>query len=250
MSDAPAILNIHKLEDKEPYINMMVYGGSGVGKTVFASTAPRPILWLEAEGGTHSIGNKEGIDVVTVQNLETYREALKFLEANPGLYKTVVLDSLTEASASLLKEIMRAAVAKKPERDEFKPEFGEWLKLTNVIRGIVRSYRDLPIHLVLTALEREDTDEMTGRVKVRPRLSPTVADEMPQYLDVVGYMYAKGDVVDAKQEGDADPIQRHLLLRPTNKHSAKLRAPQGTTPPDHLVDPTFDDVAKLVLAKP
>lgn len=250
MGEAPAILNLHKLEDKEPYVNVMVYGSSGVGKTVFASTAPRPILWLEAEGGTHSIGDTKDIDVVTVTGLETYREALKFLQANPGQYKTVVLDSITEAAAGLMKEIMGFAVAKDSDRDQYEPQFNEWRKLTSLIRDIVRSYRDLPVHFVITALEREDTDEMSGRVKVRPALSPKVADEMPQFLDAVGYMYAKGNVVDSKDDAaDRDPIQRMLLIRPTAKHTAKLRAPEGVEVPDSILDPTFDDIARLVLAK-
>lgn len=249
MSEAPAVLNLSKLQDKEPYVNGLVYGDSGVGKTVFASTAPRPILWLEAEGGTHSIGDKTDIDVAQVQSLETYRETLKFLEANPGLYKTLVVDSLTESSAGLLKEIMRQAVIDDEERDEFEPHFAEWRKLTEIMREIIRAYRDLPMHLVVTALEREDTDEMTSRVKVRPRLSPALADELPGFMDFVGYMYSKGDIIDAKKKDgeEQDPIQRIMLLRPTIKHRAKLRAPMGSNPPDMLVDPTFDDVAKLIL---
>lgn len=242
-----AELQIEKLVDREQYINGLVYGPAGVGKTVFASTAPRPILWLEAEGGTHSIGDKEGIDIARVTGLETYREALVFLEKNPEAYNTVVLDSLTETGAAVMKQIMEAAVAADDSRDKYQPQFGEWGKLTGVMREIVRSFRDLPMHTIITALEREDQDEMTGRVKVRPRLSPTLADELPGYMDFVGYMYTKGDVVDMKKaEEDREPIQRVMLLRPTVKHAAKLRAPAGSNPPDFIYDPTFDDVASLV----
>ena len=249
MSEAPATLNLHKLADKEPYVNGLVYGESGVGKTVFASTAPRPILWLEAEGGTHSIPDVNGIDVATVQSLDTYRETLRFLDANPGLYQTLVVDSLTESSAGLMTEIMDATVRADEARDKYEPQFKEWRRLTEVMREIVRAYRDLPINTVITALQREDVDEMSGRVKVRPRLSPALADEMPGYMDFVGYMYSKGDVIDVKTpEEERDPIQRVMLLRPTIKHVAKLRAPAGSNPPDLLVDPTFDEVAKLVLA--
>ena len=249
MIDAPAVLNLHKLTDKQPFVNGLVYGEAGVGKTVFASTAPKPILWLEAEGGLHSIADADGIDIATVQSLETYRETLRFLDANPGLYKTLVVDSLTESSAALMAEIMRATVLSDEGRDKYEPQFKEWRRLTEVLREIVRAYRDLPINTVITALQREDTDEMSGRVKVRPRLSPALADEMPGYMDFVGYMYSKGDVIDVKTpEDERDPIQRVMLLRPTIKHVAKLRAPAGSNPPDMLVDPTFAEVAKLVLA--
>ena len=60
-------LEIGPLTDRKPLSKILVYGESGVGKTVFASTAPRPILWLESEGGTSSIGNREGIDLARVK---------------------------------------------------------------------------------------------------------------------------------------------------------------------------------------
>ena len=246
-----AKLNIEKLAERDRHVNVLVYGESGVGKTTFASSAPKPILWLESEGGTDSIGmeDRKGIDIARVTGLETYREALGFLLSKPDQYATVVLDSFTETQASILKEIMRAAVAADSNRDEFSPLFSEWGRLTGVMREIARGFRDLPMHTVITALQREDTDELTGRVKVRPRLSPALADELPGYMDVVGYMYAKGDVVDAKalKDGDEQPeVERVMLLRPTIKHVAKLRAPKGSNPPDFLVNAEFEDVAALL----
>jgi hypothetical protein len=220
-----------------------------VGKTTWASTAPRPILWLESEGGTSSIGDKSDIDVARVAGLETYREALSFLMANPTQYKTVVIDSFTETAALILKQIMKEAVKAEAGRDEFSPLFAEWGRLTGVMREIARGYRDLPMHTVITALQREDTDALTGRVKVRPRMSPTLADELPGFMDVVGYLYAKGEIVDAKAvaKGEEQPaIERVMLLRPTIKHVAKLRAPKGSNPPDYLIDSDFSDVAALL----
>lgn len=252
---AVPVLDIEKLSDRGEYVNGMAYGPMGTGKTVFLASAPRPILLLDSEGGTHSIGNKDGIDVASITSLETYREVLRLLEG-PAIdnYETLGLDSTTEGVAGLMKEIMSAAVASAAAddevRDPYSPQFAEWRKLTEVFREIVRSYRDLPINLVLTALEREDEDELTGRVKVRPRLSPALADDVPNFLDFVGYMYTKGDIVDGRvAEADREPLQRVMLLRPTIKHMAKLRAPEGTNPPDLLISPTFDEVAALVLGK-
>ena len=243
-----ATLKIEKLTDRQRYMNVLVYGESGVGKTTFASSAPKPILWLESEGGTDSIANedREHIDIARVTGLETYREALALLLDNPGQYSTVVLDSFTETQAGILKEIMRAAVAQDADRDEFAPLFSEWGRLTGVMREIARGFRDLPMHTVITALQREDTDELTGRVKVRPRLSPALADELPGYMDVVGYMYAKGDVVDKKVADTDQEIERYMLLRPTIKHVAKLRAPKGSNPPDYLINAEFEDLATLL----
>lgn len=246
-----AALKIEKLAERAQYVNALIYGESGVGKTTWASTAPKPILWLESEGGTSSIAPevKKEIDVARVTGLETYREALAHLLKNPDTYATVVLDSFTESAAAILKQIMGEAVKADPNRDEFSPLFAEWGRLTGVMREIARGFRDLPMHTVITALQREDTDELTGRVKVRPRMSPTLADELPGFMDVVGYLYARGDIVDAKKlkEGEEQPqVERVMLLRPTIKHVAKLRAPAGSNPPDYLVNCEFADVAALL----
>ena len=83
MTTEVATLNIEALDERTPFANVLVYGESGVGKTVFASTAPRPILWLDSEGGTASISDKKGIDVARVTGLETYQEALLTLKLTP-----------------------------------------------------------------------------------------------------------------------------------------------------------------------
>ena len=247
-----ATLNIEALEQRTPFANILIYGESGVGKTVFASTAPRPILWLDSEGGTSSISDKTGIDVARVGGLETYQEALIYLEANPDTYKTVVFDSFTETQAHILTGLMRKAKALDETRDKFLPQFGEYRIATGMMREIVRAFRDLPIHVVITALQREDTDDLTGRTKVRPRLLPTFADELPGFLDAELYLYAatpqKGEVdgegVAADDEGVT--VIRNALLKPTGKYAAKIRAPKGSEPPDYLTDPTFDKVVELL----
>jgi hypothetical protein len=254
-----ATLDISKLEDRDQYAKVIVYGEPGVGKTVFASTAPRPILWLESEGGTNSIADRSQIDVAKVTGLGTYREALKYLQANPGVYQSVVLDSFTETQNAILKEIMRRVVTNDQSRDEFNPLFPEWGRLVGIMREIARGFRDLDMHVCITALQREDKDDMTGRVKIRPRLSPTLADELPGFMDVVGYMYAAtskgGEVATEGAEAVADEsvedvkeptIVRNMLIKPTGKYVAKVRAPVGSNPPDFLRDPTFADILDVL----
>lgn len=256
----PATLSIEKLTDRPAFVKALIYGESGTGKTVLASTAPRPILWLESEGGTNSIADREGIDIARVHGLDTYREALQYLEANPGIYKTVVIDSFSETQAAVLKDIMRGVKAQDPTRDEFMPQFGEWGRLTAVMREIARAFRDLPANVVITALQREDKDDMTGRIKIRPRLSPTLADELPAFMDLVGYLYvatakggevAKKGVEVADGEEDGPTIVRNLLIKPTGKYVAKARVPRGNPHPDYIADPTFEKLVEVLgLGKP
>lgn len=254
-------LNIQALSARPQYVKMMVYGESGVGKTTFAASAPRPMLWLDAEGGTASIDDAEGIDVMAVSTLEDFRNVVLYLHENPTKYKTVVVDSFSEAQVSVMKQIMKAVVKADQSRDEFLPQFAEWGRLTGVMREVARALRDLPAHLVITALTREDKDDMTGRTKVRARLTPALAEEVPALMDVSGYLYAatakagevssQGVEAEASEEGEAakPTVVRNLLLAPSGKYGAKLRAPKGSNPPTFLTNPTWDEVAALVLAR-
>jgi len=244
-------LDIEKLSERPKHAKMLVYGDSGVGKTVFASSAPRPMLWIESEGGTNSIADPKGIDIVKASGLDTYREALQYLRSDEGRkYKTVVLDSFTETQASVLKEIMVAVHAADGTRDEFTPQFQEYQRLVGVMREIVRGFRDLPMHVVVTALTREDKDELTGRTAVRPRLSPAIASEIPGFMDVVGYMYTTTEKIEDQEVNDDQvEIHRNFLCVSTGKYLAKVRAPEGTEIPSHLKSPKFKDVAKYVLGE-
>src|SRR5512140_3187219 len=75
-------------------LKMVVYGNSGVGKTVFASTAPKP-LFLSVEAGLLSIAHKD-IDVVEINSTEDLNGAFDLLKNGKHQYESVVLDSLTE----------------------------------------------------------------------------------------------------------------------------------------------------------
>ena len=151
---------------------------------------------------------------------------------------------------------MHEVAANDPGRDEFAPLFSEWGKVTNVMRAILRAYRDLEINVIFTALTREDKDDLTGRVKVGPRLTPAVSDDAQAFMDAVIYLAAttpkKGEVgskgVEADEEGLRLQIdmQEKVLLKPTGKYSAKVRSPRGADVPDFLTNPTFDDVEELL----
>ena len=164
----------------------------------------------------------------------------------------MVFDSFTETQAHILTGLMRQAKTLDPARNKFLPQFDEYRIATGMLREIVRAFRDLPIHVVITALQREDTDELTGRTKIRPRLLPTFADELPGFLDAELYLHAttanQGEVdsegVAADDEGVT--VIRNALIKPTGKYAAKIRAPKGTNPPDFITDPTFDAVVDLL----
>jgi len=77
------------------FVKVLVFGDSGVGKTVLAATAPSPII-ISAERGLLSIAGTS-IPVLEVSTLEELYEAYEYVTGEEGdIYKTICLDSVSE----------------------------------------------------------------------------------------------------------------------------------------------------------
>lgn len=213
-------LEIRKVQDRTPVVNMLIYGQSGVGKTRLAGTADdcepmRRVLFLDLEGGTFSLrAANPDVDVVRIPNWVSLVEVLHELKAGRDGYNTIVLDSLTEVQKYNLYHVlgMRVEEAKEKEK-QADPDIADmraWQRNSEHMRRLVRAFRDLPKNVIFTALERRDTDQRTGMVRTLPSLSGKLAGEVAAFLDVVVYMYNKE--VDQEQGELSTKVNKRLLL--------------------------------------
>lgn len=214
-------LDVVTIADKLAYINFLVYGDPGVGKTILASSADavpemRPVIFIDVEGGTFSVRDRyPDVKVVRVQTWDDMQSVYDALFSGQHEYKTVVLDSLTEIQKFSMYNIMDFTVKRDPDRDPDIPSMREWGKNIEQIRKLVRAFRDLPMHTIITALAKSDKDQKTGAVKTTPSLSGKLANEVAAFLDIVGYQYTK--VMD-------DELRRFLLTATTDSQVAKDRS--------------------------
>ncbi len=214
-------LEVTTVSESPEFINMLVYGNPGVGKTVLAGSADavpelRPVLILDVEGGTFSIRERyPDVDVVRVQTWPDMQKVYDALYKMEHEYQTVVLDSLTEIQKFSMYRIMASVLKEHPDRDPEVPSIREWGKNIEQIRRLVRAFRDLPMNVVFTALAATDKDNKTGLVTTRPSLSGKLAMEVGGFVDILLYMYIKR--VD-------DDNQRLLLSAGTEGQIAKDRS--------------------------
>lgn len=224
-------------------MNMLIYGDPGVGKTVLAGSASEieamsPVLFVDVEGGTMSLRNKyPQVDVVRVSNWVDMVTVYKELADNPNLYKTVVLDSLTEIQKFSMYNIMKDLIQGDPDRDPDVPGLREWGKNSEQVRRFVRAFRDLPVNTIFTALAAVDKDQKTGLTVNRPGLSGKLSAEVAGFLDIVCYMYIR--VVD----GD---VKRLLLTSSTDSCIAKDRS--DSLPPV-LEEPDMQTIHQIVIGE-
>lgn len=108
---------------------------------------------------------------------------------------TLVVDGLTEIQAMMKDEIQRfkdrlAAEKKKPELATFSK--GDWGELTEKMRRLMRSLRDLPLNVVSTALadvETEEDGDSTIRYTMPSFQGRKLHNQAAAFQNVVAYAY-------------------------------------------------------------
>jgi len=211
--------------DQIEYLNLLVFGEPGAGKTYLAGTAqdhPKtsPVLVLDVEGGTTTLRHRPDVDVIQVRSIEQIIAVHnKLVTDNKGYYKTVVIDSLTELQKLDLSDIMKELVQRRPDRDPDVPDVREWGKTGVHMRKIVRHFRDLPMNTILTALVDPYKDS-TGSVVYYPNLPGKMRTELAGFFDVVGYLYTRPSE-EGEENGQA--INRIIQFTGTQKVIAKDR---------------------------
>ena len=171
------------------YIKTLVYGVSGIGKTVFASTAPNP-LYLDAEGGLLSVVDKD-VDFIPINLWSDVKEIFMDIVAGKYPNETIVIDSLTEISKKSMDALVGGVSAggTSAVSDKVIPNQHDWLMNIEETRRLVRSFRDIPKHIIMTCLARDEKNEVSGGITRKPSVSSkSLSDDILGYFDEVFYM--------------------------------------------------------------
>jgi hypothetical protein len=250
-------LEVVTVEEASAFLNILIYGPSGTGKTTLAGSADKvgllsEVLFIDIEGGTqslvHSYPNVKKVRVSTWPQMQEVYHAL-FYEQHG--YRTVVLDSLTEIQRFNMDYVMQKASQERDKVDVDVPAQRDWGVSSNQVKRMIRGFRDLPMNTIFTALSKEERDPKTGQAYIKPDLPGKLAGQVPGFLDIVSYYYLKEVPVVEGQEDTR--MARILLSQATEKVTAKDRSGKL---PQVLYDPTmamlfdimYDDAGKADLA--
>lgn len=221
-------MKIVKSDDPQakPSIIMMVYGNGGVGKTTFASTAPKPLL-VDCENGSKYFGLR-GIkmDIAKVSQWSDM-EGL-FDIAKSGEYQTIVIDPIGELMEKL-KRFMVMKGDKKLVQSDGSPSMAGWGWLKDTMRSTIKILRDSGVNLLLVAHVDEKADE--DKLVKRPMIMTKLSDEIVNMVDIVGYMTVINDPTDGEK--------RIIIVDPaSDKYIAKDRTGQL----GKVIPPNFTDI--------
>lgn len=239
-------------EDTKDFVNLLLWGREGSGKTTDALSAANlgKVLVINAEGGLKKKALlKRGInlDNVRVYPRPGERPSYEGLEAallrvqsdlmdDPNSWFAVIFDSLTEGSAEFVEAVSddrtaksRAKGAKIDLYDSFFVDRSDYGTAGKMLRKLLRMMRDLQCHTIITALERRDVDEDTSKVSYGPAVPPGVQSDVLGYVDLV--MYCR------------EPDEEHDYFRALTRKAGTRRAKDRFDSfPQILVEPTFERV--------
>ena len=189
-------------------VKFLVHGRAGVGKTVLASTAPRPII-LSAESGLLSLADQD-VPYIQISSVADIEEAFEFLtESNEGkAYDTICLDSITEIGEVTLSENKKAC-------NDPRQAYGQ---LNDEMASLIRGFRDIEHrHVYFSAKQARITDEHSGIT--------TYTGMMPGKTLLQGLSYYFDEVFCLRigEDDDGDEF-RYLQTSPDISYEAKDRS--------------------------
>lgn len=204
-------------------VKMVVYGRSGMGKTMLTATCPAPVLISAEKGllslkreniervwGVNTPGIAYDIPVIEIKTIDDLIAAELWCRTNQQAqqFQTVVLDSITEIAEVVL------ANAKKQVKDP-RQAYGELIeKMTMTIK----SFRDLQgKHVLLLAKEERSKDEGTGLTLAGPQMPGAKMGPATPYLTDEVFQIAVGKNPD-------NSTYRYLRTQPDFSADAKDRS--------------------------
>lgn len=216
-------------------VKMLVVGQPGSGKTRHASCWPDPLI-LNADAGLMSVADRQTPNI-KITDSKQVKEVLNVLQEPDRIQdelgvsvKTVIIDTLDEIARMLVRERLKA------ERKEAMA-IQDWGWLGDQLRGIVRAFRNLDLHVIFNVHAKSQEDSESGRTFIKPAIQGAMGDEIAGYVDVAVLMVARPTIKVVKGENVRE-IVRFMQTYPDPMHDW-IKDRSGRLPQEFPIN--FDD---------
>jgi len=188
--------------DKVKYLNVLVHGDTGTGKTRFAGTMVEAglktlhIVLNEDELLTLDQAGITGYDYFIITNYEKQLWPLYLsLRKNKPGYEGVVFDGLGDfqqaakdyelsGESTVTLKFMEEAM-----KGSHRMAINNWGNLLEMTRHFLDPFLKLPMHKIVTCISEPDEDPKTGKAKIYPGLQGSLQQLIAAHFSVIGYSY-------------------------------------------------------------
>jgi hypothetical protein len=238
--------------DDTGFINGIIYGDIGTGKTFLLGTAldapdACPSLFIDTDIGTRTL-SKIKIEVVRPSNWKEMQDIYEWLYYDNDKYRSVLIDSLTETQAEHSMGGILGQINDGYYKDLGSLEVADrqdWLKSGNQMRKYIRAFRGLAyhkdpdkrIHVIMTARERYAEKKNI----ICPDLPGALGLGCGALVDILGRLSVH-EFID--ESTGVHEERRHLLLSQyTGQNGIKYLAKnRGGSLGRQMWDPTIEDL--------
>lgn len=209
-------------------LSILLHADSKVGKTTLGSTAPTPILALDAEGGWKFIPLRKvhwdpmtqpppaddgtwDVCVVTIRDWATVQRVDQWLQTGQHQFRSMVVDSISEIQRRLKSNLVGTA----------QMQMQDWGQLLSLMDATIRGFRDLTLHPtnpLQVVVFIAETREKNG--KWRPYMQGQIEVALPYWMDVIGYLFVQET---HDENGQPTGQMRRLLVSPHPQFEAGER---------------------------
>lgn len=234
--------NVYNTKDmRVSVIRGLSYGRTGVGKTHFGGTFPRPLfLSPQSEGGTVTL-RKKGVDVLDVYDSADMLSALEELHGlvNTGRLRerwdSLIIDGVTLYCEQHINEL----VQKVPGTRKMMRRV-DWGQLDTHLRTLTVMAHELPLNIWWVALEDHEKDGEGNILSGFPMLYGKRSAKILASMDIVlWHEFVR------RGKHQQDVYRAHA--KPYMYYDAKDRF---SALPSPMENPSFAQIAKAVGLKP
>lgn len=175
-----------------PWTHWFLYGDTGSGKTSCASTFPRPIFIVPTDENSIVTLKGMNIDYIEIYGAKGHprtggwglENAIAWLEQQLNKdpegfpYDTVVIEALSHYLDQVQEELSEGNTKQMDQQ--------KWGKLSGHLRNIHSRLRNMDVHVVFTALVKEEKDAANNATAL-PLMSGRMGYMLPSACDVIGY---------------------------------------------------------------
>ncbi len=271
-----APFQITGMQERDRWFKGLFYGKHGAGKTELAGTAVdcdmmNDVIMIDAEAGDMTIYDSPRIkhperlhhirattfkQVALIQEflkaycsardrgdkatmLKLYRQVTGDTDrVEPPNYRTVIIDSLTEVEVYCVYQLLNISIEGNNIGDDIDTAgWPEFRKNNEMVKLLVRAFRDLPMHVIFLCAESYTQDEQKKH-HYAPALTGKLASQVQGFVDMVGY------IVVGPSDGTKE-APRRVYIQPISggaKFDAKNRRSVYAKP--FFDDPSMQSIMK------